>query len=115
MQQSLLISYGTDRERRLRRRQPPGSRRTTNCWPACVWTESIPVTAEPDEASALRSWLPPPVRPLTADRVQFAPLAEVQTAASRVPLAASGAAVTGVDLIQAQASEQFVFRGLPAG
>jgi len=31
------------------------------------------------------AWLPSPVRPLTGERVQVAPLAEVQTAAAMVP------------------------------
>ena len=39
------------------------------------------VTAVPDAASAVMAWLPPPVSPLTGDRVQFAPSAEVHTAA----------------------------------
>src|SRR6185437_352265 len=66
-------------------RQPEGRLRTTNCWLAWVWTESMPVTAEPDAASAVMAWLPPSVRPLTDDRVQLVPLAEVQTAAAVVP------------------------------
>src|SRR5690348_18449262 len=45
----------------------------------------MPVTAEPVAASAVMAWLPPSVRPLTDDRTQLAPLAEVQTAAAVVP------------------------------
>ena len=45
----------------------------------------MPVTAAPDAASAVMAWLPSPVRPLTGERVQVAPLAEVQTAAAMVP------------------------------
>src|SRR5271157_2425702 len=48
----------------------------------------MPVTAAPDAASAVRSWLLPPVRPLTGARVQVAPSAEVHTAAPRSPPAA---------------------------
>src|SRR5580704_771439 len=43
----------------------------------------MPVTAAPDAASAVRSWLLPPARPLTGACIQFVPSAEVQTAASR--------------------------------
>ena len=63
-----------------------------NCWAAWVCAESMPVTAEPDRASAVMAWLPPPVRPRTADRVQVDPSAEVQTAASRAPPAAPNCA-----------------------
>ena len=65
--------------------QPDGRRSTTNCWLAWVWTESMAVTAAPAAASAVMAWLPPPVRPLTRDRVQFVPSAEVHTAAAMAP------------------------------
>ena len=42
----------------------------------------MPVTAAPDAASAVMAWLPPLVRPLTGDRAQLVPSAEVQTAAA---------------------------------
>src|SRR6185437_1539906 len=45
----------------------------------------MPVTAVPDAASAVMAWLPSPVRPLTGERVQLVPSAEVQTAAAVVP------------------------------
>src|SRR5689334_25443742 len=45
----------------------------------------MPVTAEPVAASAVMTWLPSSVRPLTDDRAQLVPLAEVQTAAAVVP------------------------------
>src|SRR6185437_6029510 len=84
--ESPCCSYGIGQEQ-VRRRQPARRFRTANCWLAWAWTVSMPVTAEPDAASAATVWLPPPVSPLTCDRVQFVPSAEDHTAAPEVPSA----------------------------
>src|SRR5580704_357082 len=57
----------------------------TGRWICGVAIEAMPVTVVPDDARAVSWRVPLPDRPLTCDRVQFAPSAAVQTVPSGWP------------------------------